>query len=132
MAQPTKDVSSLPYWKNSELVSYEEFDEGDSLNLHSRFQRSIHAMHHQIPYKPFRAVIRFSPLTSSTAMVVKSAEEVACHQVARQWDSVDSPASFPPTPFSRSVIINRSTEKVDSLMFAARDRLRLVEFIDDA
>ena len=37
----------------------------------------------------------------------------------------DSPASFPATPFSRAYVMNRSTEKVTSVMFAARDVLRL-------
>lgn len=36
----------------------------------------------------------------------------------------DTPASFPPTPFSRAHVMNRSTDRVNSVMFAARDRLR--------
>jgi hypothetical protein len=47
-------------------------------------------------------------------------------QVAQKVEAADSPASFPSTPFSRMEIMNRTTEKVDSVMFAARDRLRLV------
>ena len=36
-----------------------------------------------------------------------------------------SPTSFPSTPFSRAFVMNRSAERVDSVMFAARDWLRL-------
>lgn len=35
----------------------------------------------------------------------------------------DSPASFPPTPFSRSHVISRSMEKVNSVLFGTRDVL---------
>ena len=44
-------------------------------------------------------------------------------------DAADSPASFPCSPYSRSVIMNRTVEKVDTVLFAARDRLRLVHSI---
>jgi hypothetical protein len=37
----------------------------------------------------------------------------------------DSPASFPPTPFSRAFVMSKTSERVVSVMFAARDRLRL-------
>lgn len=36
----------------------------------------------------------------------------------------DTPASFPPTPFSRAHVMNRSADRVNSVMFGARDRLR--------
>eukprot|EP01033_Poteriospumella_lacustris_P003604 gene3604-2597_t len=39
--------------------------------------------------------------------------------------NIDSPASFPSSPFSRAYVMNRASERVVSLMFAARDRLRL-------
>ena len=36
-----------------------------------------------------------------------------------------SPASFPSTPFSRANIMHRTEEKTNTIMFAARDILRL-------
>lgn len=39
-------------------------------------------------------------------------------------NEADTPASFPPTPFSRAHVMNRSAERVNSVMFAARDKLR--------
>lgn len=39
--------------------------------------------------------------------------------------NIDSPASFPSSPFSRAYVMNRASERVVSVMFAARDRLRL-------
>ena len=32
----------------------------------------------------------------------------------------DTPASFPPTPFSRACVLNKSADRVNSVMFAAR------------
>lgn len=37
---------------------------------------------------------------------------------------VSTPQSFPPTPFSRAHVMNRSAERVTSVMFSARDKLR--------
>ena len=45
--------------------------------------------------------------------------------VLTEYMEADSPASFPSTPFSRARVMNRCYERVDSLMFAARDKLRL-------
>jgi hypothetical protein len=39
--------------------------------------------------------------------------------------NIDSPASFPSSPFSRAYVMNRASERVVSVLFAARDRLRL-------
>lgn len=40
-------------------------------------------------------------------------------------EEADSPASFPPTPFSREKVMNRSADRVTSTLFAARDILRM-------
>lgn len=76
-------------------------------------QRRVRSqMHHYVPPNPFRAVVKAS-LGIDGALVAEPTEEV------------DSPASFPPTPFSRARVMSRSTERVVSTMFAARDRLRM-------
>ena len=45
--------------------------------------------------------------------------------ILMNYVDADSPASFPPTPFSRAVVMSRSAERVVTTMFAARDRLRV-------
>ena len=45
--------------------------------------------------------------------------------LAAACTEAESPASFPGTPLSRARALNRSTERVSSVMFAVRDQLRV-------
>ncbi len=63
---------------------------------------------------------------SSSRLVATSSSNAADSIISSEFLlGADSPASFPATPFSRAYVMNRSSEKVVSVMFAARDRLRL-------
>lgn len=123
---PPVAEKSISLHELSELVAYEEIDDGDDVmdghNPHQR--RSLRSMHNYIPMKPFRATIRRqqrpSHATSPNQDALASGGDVEDVELA-----VDSPASFPPTPFSRAYVMNRASERVVSVMFAARDRLRL-------
>ena len=97
----------------SNLLLYEE-DESEISGLSDAFaQRKIRSqMHHYVPPNTFRAVIKVS----------KDADGAI---LPDEFDVTDSPASFPPTPFSRARVMSHSTERVVSTMFAARDRLRM-------
>ena len=143
-------VGPLPQCDNSQLISYEELSDEDFIQDSLKFQRSLRSMHHYIPHHPFRATVRMTPVAAATSAVVLDGQSQfgnlqvmmtlfdyldsrigvwflnLSSQVAQKVEAADSPASFPSTPFSRMEIMNRTTEKVDSVMFAARDRLRLV------
>eukprot|EP01036_Dinobryon_divergens_P023202 gene23202-31523_t len=119
-------VGPLPQCDNSQLISYEELSDEDFIQDSLKFQRSLRSMHHYIPHHPFRATVRMTPVAAATSAVVLDGQsQFGNLQVAQKVEAADSPASFPSTPFSRMEIMNRTTEKVDSVMFAARDRLRL-------
>jgi len=102
----------------SELLFYEESEYED--NDYDPYRHSIRSMHHVVPANPFKATIRIRPRGTDWA----SSESEGCMYSLTGLD-VDSPASFPPTPFSRAHVMNRSSERVVGVMFAARDRLRL-------
>jgi hypothetical protein len=108
-------------------------------------------MHHQIPLNPFKATIKLhprsrlshpligpsdpfisNPTSSLTAgsyitdeqAVLSSGYSEAYLEQCSIVNETDTPASFPPTPFSRAYIMNRSAERVNTVMFSARDKLR--------
>ena len=112
----------------AELLEYEEMD-----NEHESMQypRTLRGMHHYVPSNPFRATIRIhravpTPhhLRHSTDLI-PTATEIDPGSCLVDYNAADSPASFPPTPYSRASVMNRSLDRVASVMFAARDRLRL-------
>jgi len=136
----------------TELLAYEEVDEPAATELSGARQRAHRVMHHVIPTNPFRATVRrrtpFQPLTPGTATntaaaAAPEADAVSLFSsISNRWDAdvadalsipeevvysaeKDSPTSFPTTPFSRARIMHRSAERTDTVMFAARDRLRL-------
>jgi hypothetical protein len=126
---PEEKVLSVPNF--SELVAYEEMEPDNSL---VDFRRSVRSMHHSVPLNPFKATVRLvKGVTPSTALTTttKTSKDggggALIEADPHQYNDLilDSPASFPPTPFSRSYVMQRHSEKVVSLMFAARDRLRL-------
>lgn len=97
----------------SNLLLYEERESDTEGNDDPFAQRRVRSqMHHYVPPNPFRAVVKAS-MGLDGVLVVEPAE------------GADSPASFPPTPFSRARVMSHSTERVVSTMFAARDRLRM-------
>jgi len=110
------------------LLSYEEFDDDSEFDIAQ--QRKMRSqMHHYIPINPFRAVTR-APSTDLSGRPLDYAESTTSAAAAAAAggtaaDDADSPASFPPTPFSRARVMSYSTERVVSTMFAARDRLRI-------
>jgi hypothetical protein len=63
--------------------------------------------------------------TGGTGGTGMNSSESECHYSLTSFLEADSPASFPPTPFSRAHVMNRSSDRVVGVMFAARDRLRL-------
>jgi hypothetical protein len=123
----------------AELLAYEEVDP-DGLESTEpyppQYHRSIRGMHHYIPSNPFKATIRIHrsvPMVhlqstrgrAGTDLVPTIASQDNPGSCLVDYMGTDSPASFPPTPFSRANVMNKSHDHVASVMFAARDRLRL-------
>jgi hypothetical protein len=100
-------------------------------------------MHNYIPCNPFKATVK---IPSSTSRPVGGSESnksssspdtrgenrrtdrmVLSEGQAEAYKILDkySPASFPSTPFSRAHVMHRTEEKTDTVMFAARDILRM-------
>ena len=122
---------SISITELSELLSYEEIDDDLSVNEAPLERRMKRVMHNYIPPKPFKATVRIrksdrsntpiQSLLASPSVTISGSNSVAQEFI----DTADSPTSFPCTPFSRAKVLHRSSEKVDSVMFAARDKLRL-------
>ena len=122
---------SISITELSELLSYVEIDDELSVNEAPLERRMKRVMHNYIPPKPFKATVRIrksersntpiQSLLSSPCITISGSNSVAQEFI----DTADSPTSFPCTPFSRAKVLHRSSEKVDSVMFAARDKLRL-------
>lgn len=112
-----EEIGNIPIVEDSsELVHYEEFEEEDESMDPNVKKRSLRGMHNYVPVHLFRATVR-----------VNNEDENAGALVPKDKDQIgsDSPASFPSTPFSRAYVMNRASERVVSVIFAARDRLRL-------
>jgi len=150
---PSENDLSLSVDELSELLFYEEIEreENEGVDDYTNpYRRSFRAMHNCIPPNPFKATIRIhkSPMRSTAAtgsaflktpfLRTATAAEGGYDYSSSGSSAVesegfsltsyleaDSPASFPPTPFSRAHVMKRSSERVVSVMFAARDRLRL-------
>ena len=112
---------SLSLTELSELLAYEELED-DADNIAESSRKKRRSMHHQIPTNPFRATIRVHRQGSSSEC---GEDNMAALDDLTAYYEADSPVSFPPTPFSRARVMGRSAERVDTIMFAARDRLRL-------
>jgi hypothetical protein len=115
----------------SELLNYEELEDENPPEVAAQ-RRMRRVMHHYVPSNPFRATIRVRGTPTTAMMSPTSLSFLSGDRSTSGLDSVlteymeaDSPASFPSTPFSRARVMNRCYERVDSLMFAARDKLRL-------
>ena len=100
----------------TELLAYEERD--DELPVEYQTKQRVHrVMHNHIPTNPFKVTVRISKM--NTPSDKDQVEEMA------MCVEMESPTSFPTTPFSRARIMNRSSDRTIYTMFAARDRLRL-------
>lgn len=80
-------------------------------------------MHNFIPPTLFRVGVRVHKTSDSSSD--KPSYNTSDDLIL--LNEADSPVSFPATPFSRARVMNRSTERVSSVMFTARDKLRLDE-----
>ena len=112
-AAQSKQDRSLSLRELNDLLAYEELDDASADLDHTAQRKMRSMMHHYVPANPFRAVTQAPGPQGADN---KSDEADA---------DADSPASFPPTPFSRARVMSHSTERVVSTMFAARDRLRI-------
>eukprot|EP01035_Chromulina_nebulosa_P017753 gene17753-23352_t len=81
-------------------------------------------MHNFVPPNPFKATVRLRT-TPKSSSDVPSFTTALSYTTEVDNIEVDSPVSFPTTPLSRAKVMNRSTERVSSVMFTARDILRL-------
>jgi hypothetical protein len=115
----------------TELLRYEELvDEGDDYNKDVE-RRMKRIMHRYVPARPFKATIRIHRKRKNRRDAMEMDSENADDEKSlislQEFTGLnaDSPASFPPTPFSRARVLGHSAEIFDSMMFAARDRLRL-------
>ena len=100
----------------TELLAYEERDDEFPGEYQTK-QRVHRVMHNHIPTNPFKVTVRISKM--NTPIDKDLSEEMA------MCVEMESPTSFPTTPFSRARIMNRSSDRTIYTMFAARDRLRL-------
>lgn len=120
----------------AELLAYEEVDPVGDESVESfpaQYPRGLRGMHNYIPSNLFKATIKIHKSVPMTHLQSKNrtVSELP-NYVAGEGGSclvdymgADSPASFPPTPYSRASVMNRSLDRVASVMFAARDKLRL-------
>jgi hypothetical protein len=116
----------------SELLNYEELEDENPPEISTQ-RRMRRVMHHYVPPNPFRATIRVRGTPTTSAMISPTSLSFlsgdrsvsGLESVVTDYMEADSPASFPSTPFSRARVMSRCYERVDSLMFAARDKLRL-------
>ena len=100
----------------TELLAYEEREDEFPVEYQTK-QRVHRVMHNHIPTNPFRVTVRISKMNTPNDKDLL--EEMA------MCVEMESPTSFPTTPFSRARIMNRSSDRTIYTMFAARDRLRL-------
>jgi hypothetical protein len=109
-----------------DIVYYEESEAQASWEpVRNRMKK---LMHQYVPPNNFRVTVRLRPERSTgTSSEVASTYHTGYTTEAEIALDADSPMSFPTTPLSRARVLNRSTERVSSVMFAARDKLRLDE-----
>ncbi len=108
----------------TELVEYFEYeDEGQSVGDGVNKRRLMKGMHSFIPTNLFTAKVRVN--MTDIPGDSKALAPIPSDNLEEYTADADSPASFPSTPFSRHYVMNRTAERVASIMFAARDRLRM-------
>jgi hypothetical protein len=121
---PIIPEKSISHNNIAELIHYEEY-ESNSTEISNLHRRSSRMMHNYVPLNPFKATIRMTKgLGENSQSIVRTDEEDETDEIFH-LSAADSPASFPSTPFSRAYVMNRAAERVVSVLFAARDKLRL-------
>lgn len=111
----------------SDLLFYEEAEFDDSSEESLLTKRRMEAiMHHIVPPNPFKATIQVRQVSfpDKLSLQLQTGDNTTTATDMNVTEA-ESPVSFPPTPYSRARVMNRSTERVSSVMFAARDQLRL-------
>lgn len=139
LSSKTMTEKPLSMTELSELLSYEEFEcEDETMETAQRERRMRKMMHTYIPAKLFRATVRLSRSNSNSGNL----HHQNSHGSFSSLDGLDiddegdnticiipngahTPASIPWTPFSRARVMSRYADRVDTVMFAARDSLRL-------
>lgn len=114
------------------LIYYEEI-ENDFYS--SQDENKIwYNMHHKIPLKPFRCTILLNNEVNKEQQnnllenSYNSTDNLTLYQNEHDFFKslgCQSPASFPPTPFSRTYVLKKHSDQVIARLFAARDILRL-------
>ena len=112
----------------SELLAYEELEDAQEKNLSRHVMRKV--MHNYIPCNPFKATVKIPSATSKSRLRTPISAQDRSLMSEGQADAYSifdkySPASFPSTPFSRANVMHRTEEKTDTVMFTARDILRM-------
>lgn len=119
------------------MIAYEERngDGEEESSVERRAEdRRRQTMHQYIPATLFKVTVRRAPRSKTSSGIDGSAsDETGAQSVGMNYASeetitmavLDSPTSFPSTPFSRARVITRSAERTDNVVFAARDSLRL-------
>lgn len=121
------DFSDVVFYEEKEIPqdAAENSSQGNSLALTKGIPRnSMRIMHHFIPPNPFRATVRLRQPKLDAHQGNANTGQLVNFEPDYFLDA-DSPASFPPTPFSRAYIMNKASERVVNVMFGARDLLRL-------
>eukprot|EP01038_Epipyxis_sp_PR26KG_P006191 gene6191-8527_t len=118
---------SLSLIELSELLFYEEIEDETANDNNNQVFMPYRTMHNYIPLNPFKATVRIHhiPRDHSRGMIGSETGGGTDTQDSLSYLDGVSPASYPSTPFSRSYLMNKFSERVDSVMFSARDRLRL-------
>ena len=108
-----------------ELVSYEEdlneemTPENKSLAAIQRMKMN-RVMHNYVPSNTFRARVR-SRVPRAQSFLNLNPDD------AENSTTLYSPSSFPSTPHSLARVMSRTSDRVDDVMYTARDKLRLQE-----
>jgi hypothetical protein len=102
----------------AEVILYEEFQDRNPLHP-SLKKRMRMMMHYDVSSNPFFASVRLhSHSRGQTPLRTRANTE---------WSEARSttPGSFPPSPKLRAVCLGRSYDKVNNVIYTARDKLRL-------
>lgn len=83
-------------------------------------------MHCDIPTYPFVASVRLHSRGTTP-------QRTRANTMHSEWSEAGSvtPGSFPPTPESRATYLSRSFDRVDNVVFVARDKLRMEALASD-
>ena len=127
-------------------INNDKSNDAESTHIKNKMKQT---MHHYVSPRMFRAAVRVSKKRDNNKRDstvennrVSSKDRLIEHHSKKSTRKLEdkcsiqnfnieeqegphSPASFPPTPFSRARVMNKNTELVISMLFATRDSLRL-------